>query len=176
MLRLSAAVLLVLAIFIPTPRRMDTGISSIVAGPRSALTLSLPYRLVAPQANWDLEMSAVNRVNQARVAVGLVALIPHATIRSAARAHGIEMFTFGYLSHRSLDGRSPDERVKRLGVRVTLVGENLAYAQDVRESHHALMSSASHRANILSTRYRRFGVGVIDGGSFGVIVVQDFSD
>jgi uncharacterized protein YkwD len=155
---------------------MDSDISPIIAGTMNPVTLSLPYRITAPQASWDLERTSLNLVNQERAAAGLVPLMPHATIRSAARAHGIEMFTFGYLSHRSLDGRSPHERVKRLGVRVTLVGENLAYAQDVRESHHALMSSASHRANILSTRYRRFGVGVIDGGSFGVIVVQDFSD
>lgn len=151
------------------------GISPRVAGDPT-VTLSLPYRIEDPQANRDLEMVALNLVNQERVTAGLEPLMPHATIRSAARAHGIEMFTFGYLSHRSRDGRWPNQRVKDLRVRVTIVGENLAYAQDVREAHRSLIASVPHRANILSPRYRLFGIGVIDGGPFGVIVVQNFSD
>ena len=176
MARTLCAGVLLLAVLMPAPQLKDPGISPIVVGARTAVILSLPYRVAEPQASWDLEMTALNLVNQERVAAGLVPLMPHATIRRAARAHGIEMFTFGYLSHRSRDGRWPDDRVKRLRVRVRVVGENLAYAQDVREAHHALVSSAPHRANILSPRYRLFGIGVIDGGAHGVIVVQNFSD
>jgi len=154
----------------------DSSISPIVAGTQTSMSLTLPYRVAAPQASLHQESIALNLVNRERVAAGLAPLIPHATIRSAARAHGIEMFTFGYLSHRSRDGRWPNERVKALGVRAKVVGENLAYAQDVREAHHALITSREHRANILSPQYRRFGIGVIDGGPYGVIVVQDFSD
>jgi uncharacterized protein YkwD len=168
--------LLLLAVFTRAPQGADSGASPIVAGTQTAMTLSLPYRVAAPQASLYQESIALNLVNWERVAAGLAPLIPHATIRSAARAHGIEMFTFGYLSHRSRDGRWPNERVKALGVRAKVVGENLAYAQDVREAHHALITSREHRANMLSPQYRRFGIGVIDGGPYGVIVVQNFSD
>lgn len=163
--------LLLLAILPP----QGPSFSPLVAGDPT-VTLSLPYRIEDPQANRDLEMIALNLVNQERVTAGLEPLMPHATIRTAARAHGIEMFTFGYLSHRSRDGRWPNERVKDLRVKVTIVGENLAYAQDVREAHRLLIASVPHRENMLSVRYRRFGIGVIDGGPYGVIVVQNFSD
>lgn len=172
---LCGAGLLLLAVLLPL-QGTDSSISPIVAGTQTATTISLPYRVATPHASMYQETIALNLVNRERVAAGLAPLIPHATIRSAARAHGIEMFTFGYLSHRSRDGRWPNERVKALGVRAKIVGENLAYAQDVREAHHALITSREHRANMLSPQYRRFGIGVIDGGSYGVIVVQNFSD
>jgi len=172
---LCGAGLLLLAVLLPL-QGTDSSFSSIVAGTQTSMSLTLPYRVAAPQASLHQESIALNLVNRERVAAGLAPLIPHATIRSAARAHGIEMFTFGYLSHRSRDGRWPNERVKALGVRAKVVGENLAYAQDVREAHHALITSREHRANMLSPQYRRFGIGVIDGGPYGVIVVQNFSD
>lgn len=155
----------------------STPVAPLVAGQSGAPVIyPLPYRLPEPETNWDLELAALNLINQERVAAGLRPLMPHATIRRAARAHGSDMFAFGYLSHVSRDGRNPEQRVKRLGVRVRMVGENLAYAQDVRAAHEALMASAGHRQNILLPKYRLIGIGVMDGGPLGVVVVQNFSD
>lgn len=150
--------------------------ASVVAGGQTAAVLSLPYRVPAAPVSWDLELTALHLLNRERQAAGLPTLTPHAGIRAAARMHGKELFTFGYLSHRSRDGRWPTQRVKGLGVKVTMVGENLAYAGTLRDAHAALLASAAHRKNMLSQRYRRTGIAVIDGGAFGVIVVQDFSD
>jgi uncharacterized protein YkwD len=136
----------------------------------------LPARVAAPQADDGLELTLLNFINQERVATGLAPLMPHATIQSAARAHGREMFASGYLTHMSRDGRTPRDRVLGLGVRVRLIGENLAYAADARTAHDALMASGPHRRNILSSQYRLVGIGVVDGGADGVIVVEDFSD
>jgi uncharacterized protein YkwD len=136
----------------------------------------LPARVAAPQADDGLELTLLNLINQERVATGLAPLMPHATIQSAARAHGREMFASGYLTHKSRDGRTPRERVLGLGVRVRLIGENLAYAADARAAHDALMASEPHRRNILYPQYRLVGIGVVDGGADGVIVVEDFSD
>ena len=149
----------------------------VVAGAAAALiVLPLPYRTSAAQTNWDLEVTMLNLINNERVAAGLPALMPHATIRSAARAHGREMFAFGYLSHQSRGGLTPQQRVLRRGVRLRLVGENIAYAADVRKAHEALMASDAHRLNILMSGYRLIGIGVIDGGSYGVVVVENFGD
>lgn len=173
MIRRAASLLLILAALM---LQGSTPLPPLVAGPHGALVYPLPYRMPEPQTSWDLELIALNLLNQERVAAGLAPLMPHATIRRAARAHGVDMFAFGYLSHMSRDGRSPEQRVKRLGVRVRMVGENLAYAQDLRAAHEALMASAGHRQNILLPEYRLVGIGVIDGGPYGLIVVQNFSD
>ncbi|HEV8340200.1 MAG TPA: CAP domain-containing protein [bacterium] len=169
------AILLAVAAALTVPASMP--IAALVAGQAgTAVIYPLPYRMPDPQTSWDLELVALNLINQERVAAGLVPLMPHATIRQAARAHGSDMFEFGYLSHRSRDGRNPEQRVKGLRVRVRMVGENLAYAQDLRAAHEALMASAGHRQNILLPEYRLIGIGVVDGGPLGVVVVQDFSD
>jgi uncharacterized protein YkwD len=170
---------LLLFIFIvlgPAPQEPHAAIIPVAAGGRTASILSLPYRVPTAQVKSALEVTALNLLNRERMAAGLPALMPHAGIRAAARGHGKELFANGYLSHRSRDGRWPDQRVKGLGVRVSVVGENLAYAGDVREAHQTLVASAAHRKNMLSPRYRRTGIAVLDGGAFGVIVVQDFSD
>jgi len=110
------------------------------------------------------------------VSASLAPLMPHATIQRAAIAHGREMFAWGYLTHLSRDGRTPRDRVLGLGVRVRLIGENVAYAADVRAAHDALMASEAHRRNVLFPRYRLIGIAVVDGGTEGIIVVEDFSD
>lgn len=151
--------------------------TALVAGQHVApAAYPLPYRTTSAEVSWDLELTVLNLVNQERVAVGLNPLMPHATMRSAARAHGVEMFSFGYLSHRSRDGRLPQQRVLERRVRVRIVGENLAYAPDVLAAHEALMASEAHRQNILSPDYYLIGIGVLDGGAYGVIIVQNFAD
>jgi uncharacterized protein YkwD len=155
---------------------LGTGqIPSAEGGPALA-SYALPYRLPSAQARADLELAVLNLMNQERVAEGLAPLVPHAGLRSAARGHGLEMFAYGYFSHRSRNGYTPAQRILKQRVRVRLVGENLAYAPDVVTAQTALMASEDHRKNILSPQFGLVGIGVIDGGSYGVIIVQDFSD
>lgn len=148
----------------------------VAGGSRNGVVLPLPYRVATAPASWEQEMTALNLLNRERVVAGLLPLMPHAGIRTVARSHGVELFSRGYLSHRSPDGRWPDQRVKERGIRVRAVGENLAYASNVRAAHSALVASPPHRVNLLLPRYRLVGIAVIDGGPHGVIVVQIFGD
>src|SRR5690349_11753888 len=145
---------------------------------RTELTRSydLPYRIVHAPASSAMEADMLVLLNQARVAAGLQPLRANTTLRVVARLHGSDMFAYGYISHQSRDGRLPLARVEAAGLSPWHVGENLAYAQDVREAHQLLMNSPGHRANILSPVYRWIGIGVMDGGPHGVIVVEDFTD
>jgi uncharacterized protein YkwD len=137
---------------------------------------ALPYRVASAPPRADLESRVLDLVNRERIDQGVAPLLPHAGLRSAARAHGVEMFARGFLSHRSRDGRTPAQRVLGQQIRARLIGENIAYAADVETAHAALMDSDSHRSNILSPLFRLAGVAVIDGGARGVLVVEDFAD
>jgi len=171
----SLTILVVAAILLPVPA------AGIFPGPAAAgeqsslLVYSLPFRLRNVRASFPLEIAILNLINRERSTAGLAPLIPHATLRSVARAHGVEMLAFGYLSHLSRDGKTPQQRVLGRGVRARLIGENIAYARDIRAAHDSLMDSEAHRLNILSTNYELVGIGVVDAGPHGVIVVQDFS-
>jgi uncharacterized protein YkwD len=167
---------LALVVLGATASSAPVGSLGSVAFAESPHVYPLPARVAASQIDEADEAAVLNLVNQERIAAGLVPLMPHATIQSAARAHGREMFAAGYLTHASRDGRTPRDRVLGLGVRVRVIGENLAYAADARAAHDALMASEPHRRNILLPEYRLIGIGVLDGGPDGVIVVEDFSD
>jgi uncharacterized protein YkwD len=150
---------------------------TIVAGSDTIpVVYPLPYRVNSPQVNENLELVALNLLNQERRAAGVNPLMPHATLRVVARRHGLELFINGYLSHLSSDGRTPLQRVRGMNVHVHLVGENLAYASDLAAAHEALVHSEDHLRNMLSPDYHLVGIGVIDGGPYGVIVVETFGD
>jgi uncharacterized protein YkwD len=167
---------LALVVLSVTVSSAPVGSLGSVALAESPLVYPLPARVAASRIVEADEAAVLNLVNQERVGAGIVPLMPHATIQGAARAHGREMFAAGYLTHLSRDGRTPRDRVLGVGVRVRVIGENLAYAADVRAAHDALMASEPHRRNILLPEYRLIGIGVLDGGPEGLIVVEDFSD
>jgi uncharacterized protein YkwD len=123
-----------------------------------------------------METTMLALLNRSREAAGLRPLRASTELRTVARIHGSDMFAYGYLSHESRDGRLPLARVEASGLSPWHVGENLAYAQDIHEAHALLMTSPGHRGNILSPVYHWVGIGVIDGGAHGVIVVEDFTD
>ncbi|HET7265340.1 MAG TPA: CAP domain-containing protein [bacterium] len=153
-------------------------IASAPAPNRTELTRSytLPYRIAQAPASDAMETVMLTLLNQSRRAVGLRPLWANTTLRWVARTHGADMFAHGYLSHQSRDGRLPLDRIEGAGLSPWHIGENLAYARTVPDAHRLLMNSPGHRANILSPVYRRIGIGVMDGGADGVIVVEDFTD
>ena len=61
-------------------------------------------------------------------------------------------------------------------VRFTAAGENLALAQTLEIAHRNLMNSPGHRANIMSPAFGRVGIGIMDGGFYGLMISQEFRD
>lgn len=146
------------------------------SGSDPSVVYAIPYRVPSARAQAALEIRVLNLINQERVEQGLPPLLPHAGLRHAARAHGLEMFAYGYLSHQSRDGRTLVRRVTDHRIRARTVAENIAYAADVQTAHTALMDSDGHRRNILWPSFSLVGIAVIDGGPYGLIVVQDFAE
>lgn len=142
----------------------------------SAAVIALPYRSATAQADPALESLVVALIAQERRAAGLRPLAVSTGLRGVSRDYGRELFARGFLSHRSPDGRDPLDRALAARIRFRRVGENLAYADDVRTAHTRLMASPPHRRNILSPAFGRLGVGVLSAGRGGVIVVQVFTD
>jgi uncharacterized protein YkwD len=151
-----------------------------VSVPSSATSLStvnqLPYRVATAAARADLETQMLAMLNRDRARVGLRPLAVSDPLTRAARSHGVDMFVNGYLSHTARSGSTPMDRMLASGARARMFGENLAFAADVATAHRLLMASPGHRANILSKAYHRIGIGVLDGGTKGVIVVENFTD
>lgn len=122
------------------------------------------------------EQEMIKLVNNERISKGLKTLEFDARLRGLGRAHSEDMLKRGYFSHYSPEGKSVADRALGAGVDFLVIGENLAFAPDVPLAHKGLMNSEGHRANILSTDYGKIGIGVADGGVYGKMFTQVFTN
>ncbi len=124
----------------------------------------------------DMEEAMLQLVNQERTSRGIAPLEMDAELRLLARTHADDMFKRGYFAHNTPEGVDPFERMRRANIVFGTGGENLALAPALDIAHNGLMSSPGHRANILNPQFHRVGIGVLDGGVYGKMFVQEFTD
>ena len=125
-------------------------------------------------ANDEEEM--LKMVNRERTSRGLQPLVTDEKLRVVARAHARDMFTRGYFAHVTPEGIDPFHRMDAAGITYRTAGENLALAPSLEIAHEGLMNSPGHRANILNGDFGKVGIGVLDGGVYGKMFVQEFTD
>jgi uncharacterized protein YkwD len=137
-------------------------------------TVKLNFKVADALPRPDLEAKMLVLVNQERTKRGLKPLVADAELVPVARAHSVDMFTRGYFSHYSPEGKDPFDRMKQAGIKYYSAGENLALGKTLKICHDGLMNSPGHRANILNPSYGRLGVGILDGGAYGLMISQEF--
>ncbi|HEX8228891.1 MAG TPA: CvpA family protein [Chloroflexia bacterium] len=127
-------------------------------------------------ADPSTEEAMLALVNRERVAHGLEPLVMDSELVLVARAHADDMFKRGYFAHDTPEGTDPFQRMDAANIQYRLAGENLALAPTLDIAHNGLMNSPGHRANILKDGFRKVGIGVLDGGLYGKMFVQEFTD
>lgn len=144
--------------------------------PKSDELVNLGFQTDNFTANQSLENQMVELVNKERLQRGLRGLVSDATLREIGRGHSADMFKRGYFAHNSPEGANVADRADKLGVSYEVIGENLAYAPTLSLAQSGLMNSPGHRANILSADYHKIGIGIMDGGVYGLMITQVFSN
>jgi len=152
------------------------GISLITVSPEATAALELNFTVHDSRLDPASEQELFEAANRERRAAGLRELEWSNQLRDVARLHSDDMFRRGYFGHIDPDGLTPADRTERLGVPYGLVGENLALSPSASLAHRGLMGSPGHRANILKSEFRKLGVGAVDGGVYGKMFTQMFSD
>jgi uncharacterized protein YkwD len=142
--------------------------------PESNETVKLRFTVKDPITREDLEAAMLELVNEERVKRGLTALKPDPELTEVARAHSRDMFARGYFSHYTPEHKDPFDRMKAAGVSFIAAGENLALGQTLNICHRGLMNSPGHKANILNKSFGRLGIGILDGGIYGLMISQEF--
>ncbi|MCK5412990.1 MAG: CvpA family protein [Candidatus Pacebacteria bacterium] len=148
----------------------------MTVGDGKSETIYLGYTTSDVKVDEKDEADMLKLINQERESRNLLPLIEDEQAKQTARKHGIDMFQKGYFSHVNLENQIPSYRMKQGGVEFNFSGENLALSKDLPSAHNGLMNSTGHRKNILQPLYHRVGIGVIDGGEYGKIFVQNFAD
>jgi uncharacterized protein YkwD len=99
-------------------------------------------------------------------------LCVHPILTQAARAHTKEMLDRQYFSHDSFNGETLRERLERFGYTSSgytyyYVGENISWGcgsyGTPDKTFERWMHSTVHRENILWSRFRQVGIGVLTG-------------
>lgn len=155
-------------------RTVKRTLNRITIAPESGNYIELPFTVEDYTPRPDLEQRMLELLNKERVAQGLKPLEPDTALTTVARQHSADMFTRGYFSHFSPEGASAADRVRSARIPYRTVGENLAMAPTLPIAHKGLMDSPGHRANILEKRFRRVGIGVLQGGKHGLMITQKF--
>ncbi len=137
---------------------------------RIAVILSLLAGLLAPTASTaavekdlGLGRAVVAKVNALRGSQKLPRLRTSAKLARAALRHAVSMGQLGYFSHASADGSSAIRRIEAYYGGES-AGEVMYWAEGDATPAQAIswwLGSGSHRAQLLSARFREIGVGAV---------------
>jgi len=152
------------------------GLTFLTVKPEDKGSVKLEYTQNELTQDLDSEKRMLTLVNQERVKVGVKPLVWDESLAKVGRKHSEDMFRRGYFSHYSPEGKDVGGRLEASGINYTVVGENLALAPDVGRAHIGLINSQGHRRNILDPVFNKAGIGVVDGGIYGKMFTQVFSD
>lgn len=86
------------------------------------------------------------------------------TLANVAFGHASDMAIHGYFEHADLGGHSPADRVRAVGYREKLVGENIAYGpKSADEVVQGWLDSPGHCENIMDPRFAEMGIAYAPG-------------
>ncbi len=144
--------------------------------PKTSEKVNLGFQTDKISVDEVSEKQMFDLVNKERQTRGIKTLVFDGKLQKIARGHSEDMLKRGYFSHYSPEGLSVADRAANSRIDYLVIGENLAYAPTLESAHKGLMNSQGHRENILSTDYGSLGIGVIDGGVYGKMFTQVFSN
>ncbi len=151
-------------------------LSFLTVEPKGNEKIDLQFSTTQVSVNYADEQKMFNMVNTERKNVGLSELTFSENLAKVGRAHCTDMFARGYFSHYTPEGLSPFDRMLQANITFNYAGENLALAPNTELAMRGLMQSPGHKANILSQNFNKVGIGVIDGGVYGEMFCQEFTD
>lgn len=151
-------------------------LSFLTVEPQSDQSVGLNFKTSDVSVDYTAEADMHAKVNFERTSVGLSALSFSEELAKVGRAHCTDMFKRGYFSHYTPEGLSPFDRMVAANIDFNYAGENLALAPNTELAMKGLMQSPGHKANILSKDFGKVGIGAIDGGIYGQMYCQEFSD
>ena len=147
--------------------------------------LAPPPRSAAPEVLAAQALELVNGVRARGTRCGERQFAPapplalSGTLGNVAFGHAIDMAEHDYFEHRDLNGQSPADRVRAVGYREKLVGENIAYGpKSVEEVVQGWLESPGHCENIMDPRFAEMGIAYVAGrsGRHGLYWVQVFAE
>jgi uncharacterized protein YkwD len=157
------------------------------AAPRPAAAAST-YRPVysVPAPSGSAASYALALINASRRAYGFAPLRLDAALSGVAQAHATDQVVNNYFSHTSLNGMTPEDRMRAAGIVFSVGGENQCYdygsiTSAIAWCHSVMMAEPypgywNHIGNILDPRFTRVGFGYAVKSNGEIIMTWDFAN
>jgi uncharacterized protein YkwD len=156
--------------------KVATKFVTVLPASKESITIDAAPKTTDLSVNDVDERQMLEYINEERTKVGAPRLTVDINMVKAARAHSRDMFTRRYFSHMTPEGKDPATRLTDAEVKFAVMGENIAYAPDVKTAHQGLMDSPEHKKNILDPTFLHIGIGIISTDSFGSMYTQEFAN
>jgi uncharacterized protein YkwD len=154
--------------------------------PPAALKVQVPSKRPALQASLQAEriLTLINAARGHTTTCGDRTFAPapplslSSTLDGVALGHALDMADHNYFEHEDRSGHSPADRVRAVGYKEKLVGENIAYGvENADEAVQGWLDSPGHCENIMDPRFAEMGIGLAQGRSsrHGLYWVQLFA-
>lgn len=105
----------------------------------------------------------MNLVNLHRKKAGCSPLAENPVLMNVAQNHAEDMERRNYFSHRTPEGLSPFDRMKKAGIRYWTAAENIAQGQPTAEMVlKQWLASPGHRKNIENCKLKSHGTGLAE--------------
>lgn len=148
----------------------------LTVSPKDKESVPLQFTQSEQTIDYQSEQKMLELVNAQRVKNGTKPLVWDESQAQVGRSHSKDMFERGYFSHYSPEGKDIGDRLDVAGIAYSIAGENLAFAPSVTRAHDGLMNSPGHRRNILDPAFGKIGIGAVDGGIYGKMFTQVFTN
>lgn len=152
------------------------GLIFLTVKPEEKGSIALGFVQTNQTIDHESEQKMFDLVNIERKKTGAKPLIWNEKLAQVGRNYSSDMFNRGYFSHFSKEGKDVGDRLQENNIFYYFVGENLAMAPDVVRAHSGLMASEGHRRNILDPAFSKIGIGTVDGGIYGKMFTQVFTN
>ena len=121
----------------------------------------------AAPAGESVERAVLDAVNDTRRSGGLEPLQSDEALARIARDHSCAMARRGFFDHKSPDGETMGDRIRKAGTRYASVAENIARIDGPEPAGRAVagwLKSPGHRKNIMTPGFTQSGVGACRAG------------
>jgi len=151
-------------------------IESVVVSKEDNEIILLKFEIKEATSTSSSAAETFDLINKSRQTASLPAYSRDKNLDVLAQNYAETIAQTKYFGHIDKDNNLPSSRAKKAGIKFDYLGENLVLAPNISLAHQVLMESQSHRENILSPVFKRVGIGAVDIGRNGKIIVEEFSN